>query len=76
MFGRYVSFILCGIVEHMHDEEAQKAVFVMLRHFVGEEAAKKMAAYAEMRYCQDTKYAIAAEIDSRLSSRRRRDFDS
>jgi hypothetical protein len=40
MFGRYVSFILCGIVEHMHDEEAQKAVFVMLRHFVGEEAAK------------------------------------
>jgi hypothetical protein len=42
----------------MHDEEAQKAVFVMLRHFVGE-AAKKMAAYAEMRYRQDTKYAIA-----------------
>jgi hypothetical protein len=32
----------------------------MLRHFVGNEAAKKMAEYAEMRYCQDTKYAITA----------------
>jgi hypothetical protein len=60
MFGRVVSFILCGIIEHMHDEDAQKSVFVMLRHFVGEEAAKKMAEYAEMRYCQDTKYAISA----------------
>lgn len=55
-----MSFILCGIIEHMHDEEAQKPVFLMLRHFVGEEAAKKMAKYAELRCCQDTKYTITA----------------
>jgi hypothetical protein len=31
----------------MHDEEAQKAVFVMLRHFVGEAARR----WLRMRRC-------------------------
>jgi hypothetical protein len=60
MFRRVVSHILGGIIETMHDEEAQKPVRVMLRHFVGEEATKKMVEYAEMRHCQDTKYALTA----------------
>jgi hypothetical protein len=60
MFGRVVSYILGGIIENMHDDEAQKPVRVMLRHFVGEEATKKMVEYAEMRHSQDTKYALTA----------------
>jgi hypothetical protein len=60
MFGRVVSFILGYVSEYMHDEEAQKPILIMLRHFVGEDATKKMAEYAEMRHCQDSKYAITA----------------
>lgn len=62
MFGCVVSFILGIMIEHMHDEEEQKPILIMLRHFVGEEASKKMAEYAEMRYYQDTKWFLYQQM--------------
>jgi hypothetical protein len=60
IFPRIVNYVLGCIVEHTHDQEAQQPARVMLRHFVGEDAVKKLAEYTELRHCQDAYYAMAA----------------
>jgi hypothetical protein len=55
-----VKFVLDSIIEHRLDKEAQKPARIILRHLVGEDAAKMMADYSLLRYCQDVYCAMAA----------------
>jgi hypothetical protein len=55
-----VNFVLISISEHALNKEAQKPARIILRHLVGEFAAKKMADYAELRHYQGAYCAMAA----------------
>jgi hypothetical protein len=54
LFPRTVNYVLRHIVKNMYDNEAQKSLRLILRHLVGDEAGKKMIAYAELlSLCQE-----------------------
>jgi hypothetical protein len=60
LFQRIVSHVWHGVIKHKHDEEAQDDGRLLLRHLVGEEAAKKLIDHAEMHHCEDEECAGCA----------------
>jgi hypothetical protein len=60
LFRRILFHVLHGVVKHKYDEDAQNLGRRLLRHLVGEEAAKKMIDHAEMYDCLEEECAGCA----------------